>query len=109
MTKLAHVQRERAIGMLQANVTPLIVDKRFRCHVGTIGRFKNRFRQTGATSHRPRPGRQHVSMRRQDRDAQTSHLCNRFYLESVTARISQGTHSPKIRAQTVRSRFKKFV
>ena len=89
--------------MLQANVTPLIVDRRFQCHVGTIGRLKNRFQQTGATSHSPRPGRQRVSMRRQDRDVQMSHLCNRFYLESVTARTSQGTHSPKIRAQTVRS------
>ena len=28
MTKLAHVERERAIGMLKANVTPLVVAKR---------------------------------------------------------------------------------
>ena len=29
VTKLALVERERAIGILQANVTPLIVAKRF--------------------------------------------------------------------------------
>ena len=47
MTKFAHVERERAIGMLQANVTALIVAKRFRCHVGMIGRLKNRFDKLG--------------------------------------------------------------
>ena len=108
VTKLAHVERERAIGMLKADVTPLIVAKRFRCHVRTNGRLKNRFQQIGTTSHRPRPGRRRVSTRRQDRDIQTSHLCNRFHLESVTARTSQVTHSPKIRAQTVRNRLKRF-
>ena len=95
--------------MLQANVTPLVVAKQFQCHVMTIGRLKNRFRQIGITSHRSHPGRRRVSTRRQDRDIQTSHLWNRFYLESVTARTSQRTPSPKIRAQTVRNRFKIFV
>ena len=28
------MERERAIGMLQANVTPLIVAKQFWCHLG---------------------------------------------------------------------------
>ena len=60
MTKLAHVEREHAIGMLKANVTPLIVAKQFRRHVRTIGRFQ----QIVTTSHRPRPGRRHVSTRR---------------------------------------------
>ena len=73
MTKLAHVEREHAKGMLKANVTPLIEAKQFRCHVWTIGRLKNRFHQIGTTSYRPRPGRRHVPMRRQDRDIQTSH------------------------------------
>ena len=109
VTKVAHVERERAIGMLQDNMTPSVVAKQFRYHVRTIGRPKNRFRQIGTTSHRPRPGRRRVSTRRQDRDIQTSHLCNRFHLESVTARTSQGTHCPKIRAQTVRNHFKRFA
>ena len=47
VTKLAHVERERAIQMLKARVTPLIVAKQFRCHVRTIGRLKNRFQQIG--------------------------------------------------------------
>ena len=40
MTKLAHVEHERALGMAQANVTPLVVAKRFWCHIRTIGRLK---------------------------------------------------------------------
>ena len=58
MTKFAHVEHERVlIGMLKANVTPLVVAKRFRCYVGMIGRLKNRFQQIKTTSHRPRPER----------------------------------------------------
>ena len=109
VTKLSHVERERAIGMLKANVTPLIVAKRFRCHVRMIGRLENQFQQIGTTSHRPRPGRRRVSTRRQDRDIKTSYLCNRYHLESGTARASQGTRNPNFRAQTVRNRFKRFV
>ena len=92
---MAPVERERAKGMLKANVTPLIVAKQFRCHVRTIGRLKNLFQQIGTTSHRPRPRRRRVATRRQDRDIQASHLCNRFHLESVTARTSQENHNPK--------------
>ena len=95
--------------MLKANVTPLFVAKRFRCHVWTIGRLKNRFQQSGTASHCPRPGRRCMWARRQDQDIKMSHLCNRFYIESVTARTSKATHNPKIRAQTVRNRFKRFV
>ena len=92
MTKLAHVELKRAIGMLKANVTSLIVAKQFRCHLRTIGRLKNRFQQIGTTSHCPRPS---VSTRRHDRDIQTSHLCNRFHLEPVIARTSEGIHNKK--------------
>ena len=109
VTKLAHVERERAIGMLKTNVTLLIVAKQFRCRFRTIRRLKNRFQQIGTTSHRLRPGRRRVSTRRQDRDIQTSHLFNRFHLESVTARTSQGTHKTKIKAQTKGNCFKSFV
>ena len=60
------MERERAIGMLKANVTPLVVAKQFLCHVGMIGRLKSRFRRIGTASHRPRTGRRCVSTRRQD-------------------------------------------
>ena len=65
------VERERAIGMLQANVTPSVVAKQFECHVRTIGRLKNRFQQTWTTS--VRPGRHRVLTQRQVRAIRTSH------------------------------------
>ena len=94
VTKLTHVERERAIGMLQAYVTSSVAAKQFRCHVSTIERLKNLFQKTWTTSDRPRPGRPRVLTRRQDRDIRTSYLCNRFYLKTVTARTYPGTHNP---------------
>ena len=65
VTKLTHVERERAIGMLQANVTQSVAVKHFRCHVRTIVRLNNHFQQTWTTSDSPRPGRRRVMTRRQ--------------------------------------------
>ena len=55
VTNLIHVGRERAIVMLQANVTLSVAAKQFRLHVRTIGRLKNRFQQTWTMSDRPGP------------------------------------------------------
>ena len=57
-----------------------------------LGRFD--VQQTLTTSDRPRPGRPRVLTADQDRDIRTSHLCNRFYLETVTARTYPGTRNP---------------
>ena len=108
MTKLTPVKRERAIGMLHATVTPSVVAKQFRCHVRMIGRLKNHFQQTWTTSDRPFPGRPRVLTRRQDRDIQTSHLRNRFHLETVTARTYPGNHNPRISAKTVINRLQEI-
>ena len=94
MTKLTHVDHERATGMLQANVSSSVAAKQFQCHVKTIGGLKYRLQQTWTTSDHPCPGHSHVLMRRQDQDIPTSHLCNRFYLETVTAMTYSGTHNP---------------
>ena len=108
MIKLTHMKRERAKGILHATVTPLVVAKQFRCHVRMIERLKNRFQQNWTTSDRPRPGLPRVLTRRQDRDIQTSHLRNRFYLETVTARTYPGNHNPRISAQTVINRLQEI-
>ena len=104
MTKLTPAKRERAIGMLHATVTPSVVAKQFRCHDRMIGRLKNRL----TTSDRPRPGRPRVLTRRQNRDIQTSHLRNRFHLETVTARTYPRNHNPRISAQTVINRLQEI-
>ena len=55
VTKLTHVECERAIVMLQANVTLSVAAKQFWWLVRTIGRLKNRFQQTWTMSDRPGP------------------------------------------------------
>ena len=43
MPKRTHVEREKAIRMLQANVTPPVIAQKFRCHARMIERLRNRF------------------------------------------------------------------
>ena len=64
MPKLTHIEHERAIGMLQANMASSVIAQQFRCHVGTIERLRNYFRQTGTTSDCPCLGRPRVTTRR---------------------------------------------
>ena len=106
MTKLAHVEHERALGMLKANVTPLVVAKDFGAILGRLEILRIVSNELGQrhTFHV-----QDVDLSQPDVKIQTSHLCNQFHLESVTARTSQVTHNPKIRDQTLRNRFKRFV
>ena len=42
MPKRTHVEREKAIRMLQANVTPSMVAQQFRCHARMIERLRER-------------------------------------------------------------------
>ena len=43
MLKPTHVDREKAIRMLQANVRPLVIAQQFRYHAWTIERLRKRF------------------------------------------------------------------
>ena len=43
MPKWTPVEREKAIRMLQANVTPSVIAQQFRCHVRMIERLRKRF------------------------------------------------------------------
>ena len=43
MPKRAHVVREKAIRILQANVTPPVIAQQFRCHARMIERLRKRF------------------------------------------------------------------
>ena len=45
MQKLTHVEREKEIRMLQANVTSSVIAKQFRCHARMIERLRKRFWQ----------------------------------------------------------------
>ena len=52
MPKRTHVERERAMRMLLANVTPSVIAQQFRCHARMIGRLRKRFWQIKTMSDR---------------------------------------------------------
>ena len=43
MPKLTHIERERAIDVLQGNMASPVIAQQFRCHVRTIERLRNHF------------------------------------------------------------------
>ena len=50
MPKRTHVEREKVIRMLQANVTPSVIAQQLRCHAMMIERLRKRFWQIGTMS-----------------------------------------------------------
>ena len=83
-----------------------VIAQQFRCHVRTIERLLNHFRQTGTTSDGPGTGCPRVTTQHQDRHIRTTHLRNRFIPATVTARTTPGTHNQRISDQTVRNRLR---
>ena len=47
MPKRTHVEREKVIRMLQANVTPLVIAQQFGCHARMIEHLRKRYLQNG--------------------------------------------------------------
>ena len=45
MSRLAPVELDSAIGMLQANVMQSVIAKQFQCHFMTMAHIMNRFRK----------------------------------------------------------------
>ena len=43
MPKWTHVEREKVIRMLQANVTPSVIAQQLRCHARMTERLRKRF------------------------------------------------------------------
>ena len=52
MPKRTRVEREKAITMLQTNVTPSMIAHQFRCHARIIEHLRKRFLQLGTMSDR---------------------------------------------------------
>ena len=100
----AHL-RERALGMLQGGMRTADVARAINCNVRTVRRLRQRCRETGRTADRPRSGRPRVTPA-QDRYIRTSHLRDRYRMETTTVRVTPGMHNPSISAQTVRNRLR---
>ena len=109
MTKLAHVEHDCAIRMLKANVTPLVVAKRFRCHVERLDVLRIVSDKLGQL-HTVRV--QGVDVCRREVKIETSRrlisaidiIWNQSQLGHPKELIIQ-----KTKAKTVRNRFKRFV
>ncbi|XP_073671386.1 uncharacterized protein [Paramisgurnus dabryanus] len=101
----AHL-RERALGMLQGGMRTADVARAINCHVRTVRRLRQRYRETGRTADHPRSGRPRVTTPAQDRYIRISHLRDRYRMATTTARVTPGTHNPSISAQTVRNRLR---
>ena len=106
MVRLTAIQRERAIGMLQAGRSLTDVSVTFQVHKSTICRLWRRFRATDTTDDRPRAGRPRVTTPQQDRHIRLTHLRDRFRTATHTALETPGTHNNIICASnvTVRNR-----
>ena len=63
---------ERALGMLQGGISTADVARAINCNVCTVRGLRQRYRETGRTSDRPRSGRPRVAIHAQDRYIQTS-------------------------------------
>ncbi|KAG2470464.1 ARPIN protein, partial [Polypterus senegalus] len=69
----AHL-RERALGMLQGGMRTADVARAINCHVRTVRRLRQHYRETGRTADHPRSGRPRVTTPAQDRYIRISHL-----------------------------------
>ncbi len=99
-------ERDRAVGMVQADMRHIDVANNFGVSKLTITGSMSRLRQTGFSNDRRRSGRPRETTLRQDRRIRFTHLRNRFLPATITARQTSGRHSPRISAKTVRNRLR---
>lgn len=105
MARLTNVQRERAIGMLNAGMSKCAVARIFNCTRATIYSLCNRLQQTGSTSDRPRPGAARVTSRADDQRIRLLHLRNR---QQTATRTCQEVFRGRISPQTIRNRLRHY-
>lgn len=101
MPRLSKENRERCVGMLQADMSQNAVAATVRMSQKTISLLWRRFQTTGSTDDRPRSGRSRVTTPREDRQIRLLHLRNRFLTAVDSAQNALGR---RISSQTVRNR-----
>ena len=106
MPRLHQNNCERALGMVQAEITHQNVADHFNVSRISISRLMLRLRQTGRTNDRPRNGMPRVTSQRQDGHLLLIHIRNRMITAENTARRTHGLANVRISGQTVRRRLR---
>jgi hypothetical protein len=101
MPRLSQELRERAIGMLQANMNVTGVARTLGYKRLAIHRLRRRFQMTGSTKDRPRPGRSKVTSPADDRFIRLRHLRDRFLPATSSTNVVQGR---RVSVRTIRRR-----
>ena len=109
MRRVCVMDRERAVGMLQAGSRVGDVARRFRVHPSTINRLRQRFHLKGSTSERPKSGQPRVTTPRDDRHIRVMHLRDRFRTATDTVSEILGRAGRRISAYTVRNRLRSYL
>ena len=78
MPRLRRIDRERAVGMVQARMTHQAVADHYNVSRITISRLVIRLRQTGSTNDRHRNDIPRVTSQRQDKHLRLIHFRNRM-------------------------------
>ena len=108
MPRLTEVQRGQAIALLMQGQRQQQVALQFGVNVSTIERLVRCLRDTGRVADRPRRGRLHVTMPRQDWAIHLAHLPNRHATATETALTTLGNHNRHIHPKTVRNQLREF-
>ncbi|XP_070183444.1 uncharacterized protein [Littorina saxatilis] len=104
MPRLSAIDRERAIGQLQAGNRPAAIANVMGVATSTICRLWTRFQASGSTWDGARSGRPRVTTARQDRAIYRQHLRQPFLPATETSRNTVGTHGAPISGTTTRRR-----
>lgn len=101
MPRLTQIQRNQAIGRLEAGESVQDVARHFNVNITTIYRLLHRYNATQTTDDLPRSGRPRVTTPRQDRQITRQHQRHPFLTASESARQTIGTHNRHISRDTV--------